>query len=88
MKKKHIKNLKEALSTSGLGLFLIAGLSGCDGDNVCDKENKYLSQREQLAKKECRENSYISVPVTNTSSHSSGFFAPSSTYHSSYSSGG
>jgi hypothetical protein len=86
---KHLKKLTEATLTSGLGVFLVIGLQGCDSENVCNKNMNNLTQKQQLTQKECKDNnSAVIVPSSSGYTHSSGFFSPSSTYHSSSSSGG
>lgn len=83
-RKNQIRKLSSVIGTSGLGLFLITGLTGCT--DKCDSDNfKYLTQKEQLECKDKRYNSGYSAG-SSSSSHSSGFFAPmifSSNYGSS-----
>ena len=72
----HIRKLSEVLTASGLGLFLITGLTGCD-NNQDDKCLEFENIPSKLD--ECRQ----SIRST-----SSGFFMPlhsssSSSYHSS-----
>lgn len=81
----HIRKLSEVLTASGLGVFLVTGLTGCDR-NICDGDKNHLTQREQLAQKECKEDTVI-ISNASSSAHSTGFFMPihssSSSYHSS-----
>ena len=58
--KKCIITLKNVLKTSGLGTFLVLGLNSCVSNNCANKPNKELKQ--------CYE--------SNSTSTSSGFFAP------------
>ena len=69
---KHITTLKQALST-GLGLFLVTGLTGCeDKPDKCKK----LTFASQEVIDECTKEKDKPQVGTGTSSHSSGFFAP------------
>ena len=68
---KHITTLRQALST-GLGLFLVTGLTGCeDKPDKCKK----LTFASQEVIDECTKDKSQSTN-SGTSSHSSGFFAP------------
>ena len=83
MKNKHIKNLKTACQ-SGLGLFLITGLTGCDTDGKC-KDMSMLSQNQI---EECRSKGGSFIPKwTSGTSTSSGYFSTGGS-HSDISSGG
>ena len=83
MKNKHIKNLKTACQ-SGLGLFLIAGLTGCDTDGKC----KDMSVLPQSQLDDCRSRGGSFIPVWNSgTSKSSGYFVTGGS-HSDVSSGG
>ena len=97
MKNKHIKKVKQ-LGAGGLGLFLITGLTGCDGgvNNKC-KDMSILTLR-QL--EECRSHHGF-IPINTyagagagASTRKSGFFSSSeghsstSSSHTSSSSGG
>lgn len=83
-KNKHIKNLKNACQ-SGLGLFLITGLTGCDTDNNKCKDMSMLPQK-QL--EECRHRGGSFIPIWNSgTSKSSGYFVTGGS-HSDISSGG
>lgn len=92
--KQHNKNYKRKLSatltTSGLGLFLIFGFTGCNSNNDCDKNGLYDS------KEDCKKSNILgggsSTSTNSSSSHSSsGFFAPIASHGSTshgFSSGG
>ena len=89
-KNKHIKKVKQ-LGVGGLGLFLITGLTGCDGDNNKCKDMSMLPQK-QL--EECKSrHGFIPIFANGTSyptSTSNGYFktGSSSSSSSSFSSGG
>lgn len=94
MKNKHIKKVKQ-LGAGGLGLFLITGLTGCDGVNNKCKDMSILPQS-QL--EECRSHHGF-IPINTyagagASTSKSGFFSSSeghsstSSSHTSSSSGG
>ena len=80
MKNKHIKNL----TTAGVGVFLVTGLSGCDGDNDCIKNAQY-SPNPQKSLEECKKtgsSSYHSSSYVPVSSTKSGYFSSSESTHS------
>lgn len=74
IKHNYKQKLSSVLSTSGIGLFLVVGLSGCNNNNDCDKNGLYDS------KDDCNKSSssYGGGSSSNSAaSHtSSGFFAP------------
>lgn len=88
MKKPHIKTLSQVLQT-GLGLFLVTGLTGCT-DKKCDD----LQYAPQWHVDECKKEQTNSTSGRSSSHTSSGFFLMPSygsggSYHStSHSSGG
>lgn len=82
-KNKHIKKVKNACQ-SGLGLFLITGLTGCDTDGKC----KDMSVLPQSQLEECRHRGGSFIPIWNSgTSKSSGYFVTGGS-HSDISSGG
>ena len=87
LKTKHIVKLSTALSSTGLGLFLIVGLNGCDVDDDCNKtwNNSKTPTNQTDECKQSRSHSYSTAIIpTGTSTHSSGFFSSdSSSSHSS-----
>lgn len=80
-KGKYIQNLTSALTSTGLGLFLVIGLTGCDSSNKC----KNTSAQNPKNKEECKNQSSGGTifPVFN-----SGYFGSSSTSNYNESHGG
>lgn len=76
---KHIKKLSQITSTTGVGLFLIFGLSGCNND---DCNNKFpQSQIDECKKHYSSGSSNSFIPVSSggySANKSSGFFGESS----------
>ena len=68
-KNKNIKILKDVLKTSGLSMFLIFGLNGCD-EKKCNDKNNYKDNK-------CYNNSGTSNYVGSSSGATkhSGFFS-------------
>ena len=80
MKRKHIVKFSD-VATTGLGLFLIVGLSGCD--SKCQKGNTtYTGDRVQ----ECLNSGGMLISGSSSGSKSSGYFGNGSS--STHSSGG
>lgn len=87
MKKQHIKSLSQVLQT-GLGIFLVTGLTGCT-----DKKCNYLQYAPQWHVDECKkeQTTTSSIGGSHSPSTSSGYFLLMSNHgssHSSHSSGG
>lgn len=69
----HIQKLSTLINTSGLGIFLVVGLNGCDG--VSD-DCKNLNNLPQYKVDECKKhrNSTVTSTGSGTSSMYTGFF--------------
>jgi len=82
MKKLHIKTLSQVLQT-GLGLFLVTGLTGCT-----DKDCEDLQYAPKWHVDECKkeQTTTSSVGGSHSPSTSSGYFLLMSNHGSSYSS--
>lgn len=78
-KRNHIQNLKTVLNTTGLGVFLTVGLSGCDGIDNNDDCKQYSNLSKQNIE-ECRERKNT-THSSGGAVHSSGFFGSSSSSH-------
>lgn len=84
MKSKHIVTFSD-VATTGLGLFLIVGLSGCDSKSCTKGNATYTGDRVQ----EClNSGGFLSTGSATGSSVSSGYFGGYNSNNSSYHSGG
>ena len=65
MKKgKYIQNLTSALTSTGLGLFLVIGLTGCDSSNKCKNTSAQNPKNKEIAvNKFCRDSDLEKMQV-------------------------
>lgn len=95
-KRNHIQKLPYAVKASGLGVFLVAGLNGCDGQDDCNKQwqgsKTYMNQTKECEESRSHGHGATIIPAStgastsSSSSTKSGYFGSSSS--SNYSSGG
>lgn len=83
MKSKHIVKFSD-VATTGLGLFLIVGLAGCNSKSCSKGNSTYTGDKIQECLNTGGIMNYSSSSSTSGSSYSSGYFANSSStnYHS------
>lgn len=79
-KKNHIKKLSVVLNTTGLGVFLVVGLSGCDGVGNNDECKQYSNVSKQYMQ-EC-EDKRNRTHSSGSSHATTGFFGSGSSSHS------